>query len=188
MEDRERWNTRYAARAAPGRGEPNAFLRKYIGMLPRGHALELAMGEGVNAVFLAERGYSVTGIDVSDIAIERACHLARHVGVALDVRREDLTSIRLPANSYELVVCFYYLQRDLLPQIVTTLRPGGMVLYETFAAEQGLTGQPINPAYLLAPNELLEAFRALRIRVYRDVIVEGSRAIVSLIGEKMKRS
>lgn len=187
MDDRARWNTRYAARDEPVRGEPNALLRKYIGMLPRGHALELAMGEGVNAVFLAEHGYSITGIDVSDVAIERACRLARHVGVALEARREDLCSIRLPVNSYELVVCFYYLQRDLLPQIVTTLRPGGMVVYETFAAEQSLSAQPINPAYLLAPNELLEVFRELRVRVYRDVIVEGSRAIVSLIAEKMKR-
>jgi hypothetical protein len=60
-----------------------------------------------------------------------------------------------------------------------------MVIYETFTNEQARYGHPTNPAYLLQPNELLEAFRAFRIRVYRDLIVPGPKAVASLIGEKI---
>jgi len=62
-----------------------------------------------------------------------------------------------------------------------------MVIYETFTGEQAQYGHPTNPEYLLYPNELLEAFRALRIRVYRDDVVEGPKAVASLIGEKISR-
>jgi hypothetical protein len=60
-----------------------------------------------------------------------------------------------------------------------------MVIYETFSREQAQYGHPTNPAYLLEPNELVKAFRDLRIRVYRDVVVEGSSAVMSLIAEKI---
>jgi hypothetical protein len=59
------------------------------------------------------------------------------------------------------------------------------VIYETFSREQASYGHPSNPAYLLQPNELLKAFQGLRIRVYRDVVVEGPQAVTSLIAEKI---
>jgi tellurite methyltransferase len=185
MDERERWNARHAAHAASESVTPNAFLRAHLAMLPKGHALELAMGEGHNAVFLAQQGFSVTGIDISDAAVERALRLASRAGVTIEARRIDLTTLNLPTNTYDVVACFYYLQRDLFPQIIKTLRVGGMVIYETFSGEQAQYGHPTNPAYLLQPNELLKAFQALRIRVYRDVVVEGPRAVAGLIAEKI---
>jgi 2-polyprenyl-3-methyl-5-hydroxy-6-metoxy-1,4-benzoquinol methylase len=185
MHHRERWNTRYAGLAVREPGEPNAFLREHLAMLPRGRALDLAMGTGRNAIFLAQHGFSVTGIDISDVAVERALRLAEIAGVNIEAQRMDLCTVTLPADSYDVVACFYYLQRDLWAQIVNTLRPGGMVIYETFSREQAQYGHPTNPAYLLEPNELVKAFRDLRIRVYRDVVVEGSSAVMSLIAEKI---
>jgi tellurite methyltransferase len=187
MDERERWNARYAVRAEKEMGEPHAFLRDHLTMLPRGHVLELAMGEGHSAVFLAQHGFSVTGIDISDVAVERALRLAQRAGVAIEARQMDLCAANLPANTYDIVVCFYYLQRDLFPQIVNTLRTGGMVIYETVSKDQARYGHPTNPAYLLEPNELLKAFRELRIRVYRDVIVNGPKAVMSLFAEKISR-
>jgi 2-polyprenyl-3-methyl-5-hydroxy-6-metoxy-1,4-benzoquinol methylase len=187
MDERERWNARYASGVNTDVGEPNPFLREHLALLPRGRVLELAMGGGQNAVFLAREGFSVTGVDISDVAVERSLRLGQVAGVAIDVHRIDLRTTTLPASTYDVVACFYYLQRDLFAQIVNTLRPGGMVIYETFTAEQARYGHPTNPAYLLQPNELLEAFRALRIRVYRDLIVEGPKAVASLVGEKVAR-
>jgi tellurite methyltransferase len=184
MDERERWNARYTARAGLVAGEPNPFLREHLALLPRGHVLELAMGEGHNAIFLAQQGFSVTGIDISEIAVARALQLAGRAGVSVDARVMDLRTAPLPPRTYDVVICFYYLQRDLFPDIVSTLKPGGMVVYETFTKEQARYGHPTNLAYLLEPNELLEAFKTLRIRLYRDLIVAGPKAVAAVIGEK----
>jgi tellurite methyltransferase len=185
MDERERWNARYTAQGDRGLAAPNAFLRAHLAMLPKGDVLELAMGEGHNAIFLAQHGFAVTGVDISDVAVERALHLARLAGVTIEARQADLSTLTLPPNAYDVVACFHYLQRNLLPQIANALRVGGMVIYETFSQEQAQYGHPTNPAYLLQPNELLEAFQGLRIRVYRDLVVEGPQAVVSLIAEKI---
>jgi tellurite methyltransferase len=192
MDERERWNVYYASRVNTyainaDEDRPHPFLRHHLALLPRGRALELAMGEGHNAIFLARQGFSVTGIDISAVAVARSLQLSQQAGAAIDAHCLDLRTITLPANAYEVVACFYYLQRNLLPQIMNTLKPGGIVVYETFTGEQAQYGQATNPAYLLHPNELLEAFRALRIRIYRDVVVEGPKAVASLIGEKVSR-
>jgi tellurite methyltransferase len=185
MSERERWNARYSARGDRALAAPNAFLRAHLAMLPRGDVLELAMGEGHNAIFLAQHGFSVTGIDISDVAVEQALRLAHIAGVTIEAWQRDLSTLTLPATTYDVVACFHYLQRDILPQIIDTLRIGGMVIYETFSREQASYGHPSNPAYLLQPNELLKAFQGLRIRVYRDVVVEGPQAVTSLIAEKI---
>lgn len=186
MDERERWNARYASRVNTYEGEPHPFLREHLALLPRGRALEVAMGEGYNAIFLARQGFSVTGIDISDVAVERSLRLSQMAGVAIDAHCMDLRTTTLPADTYDVVICFYYLQRDLFPQLVSPLRAGGMVIYETFTGEQARYGPPTDPEHLLRPNELLKAFRALRIRVYRDLILEGPRAVASLIGEKVR--
>jgi tellurite methyltransferase len=184
MDERERWNTRYSSRVNIDVGGPHPFLREHLALLAKGRVLELAMGEGHNAIFLAQQSFSVTGVDISDVAVARARHLSQAAGVIIDAHRMDLRTATLPANTYDVVVCFYYLQRDLLPQIVNTLRIGGLVIYETYTVDQARYGPPTNPAHLLRPNELLEALGALRIRIYRDLVVEGPKAVASLIGEK----
>ena len=188
MDARERWNARYAARSSLEAGEPNPFLREHLALLPRGHVLELAMGEGNNAIFLAQQGFSVTGIDISEIAVARALRLARWAGVSIEACAIDLRTATLPPEAYDVVICFYYLQRDLFPHIVRTLKPGGAVVYETFTKEQASYGHPTNLAYLLEPNELPAAFKTLRIRVYQELIVAGPKAVARVIGEKNRRA
>jgi tellurite methyltransferase len=144
------------------------------------------MGEGHNALFLAQQGFSVTGIDISDVAVERAQQLAQQLGVSLRMQVTDLRATKLPENTYDALVCFYYLDRQLFPQMIATLKPGGVLMYETYTCDQAQYGRPSNPAYLLQPNELLEAFSEFRIRVYRDLVVEGPKAVASLIGEKQR--
>jgi tellurite methyltransferase len=187
MHESARWNARYAAQPPPQVVTPNPFLHQHLAHLakiPRGRVLELAMGEGHNAIFLAQQGLSVTGVDISAIAVERAQQLAKHLGVSLDLQVADLRTTKLPENTYDAIVCFYYLDRQLFPQMVATLRPGGVLMYETYTSEQAQYGRPTNPAYLLQPNELLEAFKDFRIRVYRDLVLDGLKAVASLIGEK----
>lgn len=87
-------------------------------------------------------------------------------------------------GAYEVIICFNYLQRSLIPQIKDGLRKGGMVVYETFIVDQVRFGKPKNPDYLLRHNELLDMFRDFRCLSYREGIVEGRKAVASIIAEK----
>ena len=179
-------DTKYGTEAYIFGKEPVAFLREHIDVLPRGKALDIAMGEGRNAVFLAKNGFEVDGCDISETAIKKALELAREMQVDIHAFAADLETYRLPENTYNVISCFYYLQRDLFAQIKDALKPGGMVIYETYTTEnldRGFDG-PKNKDYLLQPNELLHAFKDLKIIYYRELVVDNKKAIASLIARK----
>jgi len=88
-------------------------------------------------------------------------------------------------GAYDLVICFNYLQRSLMSHIKGWLKPGGMLVYETFIVDQAQFGRPHNPAHLLRHNELLRIFRDFRVLRYREGIFEGKKAIASLLAQKV---
>jgi tellurite methyltransferase len=165
--------------------KPAQFLVENIGLLPPGLALDLAMGNGRNAVFLAQTGFKVTGVDRSPEAVREALAAADKAGVQITAEIADLErGYRIPQNSYDVIICFNYLQRSLIPLIKEGLRPGGMVVYETFIIDQVLFGHPHNTDYLLQYNELLDMFREFRCLRYREGVFEKKKAIASLIARK----
>ncbi len=187
-DDRNRWNKRYSAREYIYGKRPLKFLEEKLGLLVKGKALVLAMGEGRNAVFLAENGFDVDGCDVSDKAIEKSKLFARESGVTLNAFVADLEEYKIPANTYDLITCFYYTQRDLIPQLKEGLRKGGMVIFETYSIDQLKYGKdapgPKNPAYLLKHNELLNLFRDFHIIYYREGEIAENKSVASLIAQK----
>jgi len=165
--------------------EPARFLTENVEILPRGRALDVAMGRGRNAIHLAKIGFEVEGIDISSEAVHAALDRARSVGVSLKARVADLKGdYQIERGAYHVILCFNYLQRSLIPQIKEGLRVGGMVVYETFIMDQARFGKPKNPDYLLKHNELLEMFRDFRCLRYREGLVEKERAVASIIAEK----
>jgi tellurite methyltransferase len=165
--------------------EPARFLAENLEILPKGRALDVAMGSGRNAIYLAKMGFEVEGIDISSEAVRDALKRARSVGVSLEARVADLEGdYRIERGAYHVILCFNYLQRSLIPQIKEGLRVGGMVVYETFIIDQARFGKPRNPDYLLKHNELLEMFRDFRCLRYREGIAEKERAVASIIAEK----
>jgi SAM-dependent methyltransferase len=187
-EDRRHWEERYATPEYIYGKEPVGFLKENVGLLPRGRAIVLAMGEGRNAVFLAEEGFEVEGCDISTNALEKARRLARERGVELRAFQADLEDYQLPRQSYDVVACFYYLQRDLIPQMKRSLRPGGMIIMETYTKDNlryGFSG-PKNPEYLLDTNELLHLFSDLKVVLYREMVVEGRKAVASIIAQRVE--
>lgn len=156
--------------------EPSPFLVENVALLPRGRALDIAMGSGRNAVYLAHMGFTVEGVDISPEAVSRAREYARRAGVDIEVRVADLEGdFSIVRGAYDAIICFHYLQRNLIPRIKSGLRArGGTVVYETFIVDQAQLGKPKNPAYLLEHNELLELFRDLRCLRYREGMIGGS--------------
>lgn len=167
--------------------QPAEFLVENIALLPRGKALDIAMGRGRNAVYLARMGFAVEGVDVSADAVSEAVELARQAGVTIKARVADLEKgYKIAGEAYDLIICFNYLQRSLIPQIKGGLKTGGMVVYETFIVDQArLFGKPSNPDYLLKHNELLDLFRDFRCLRYREGVIDSYRAVAGIVAQKV---
>ncbi len=148
--------------------------------------MDVACGEGRNAVFLAEKGFDVEAFDISSVALRHARSLARSRRVKIKTIHADLDGYKLPADRYDAITVFYYLNRRLIPRIKKSLKRGGRIVYQTYlAVDDGPAGLK-NPRYLLKPNELLHLFGGFRILFYREGIFREPRqkAIASLIAEK----
>lgn len=144
------------------------------------------MGNGRNAIYLAKMGFNVEGVDISPETVNVALELARKAGVTIRTQVADLVgNYYIEKDTYNVIICFNYLQRSLISQIKDGLRKGGMVIYETFIIDQAHFGRPKNPNYLLNHNELLDMFRDFRCLRYREGIIDGQKAIASIIAEKI---
>ena len=166
--------------------EPAPFLTENVGLLPRGRVLDVAMGNGRNAIYLARAGFEVEGVDMSFEAVNTALESAQEAGVTIRAQVTDLESnFQIEKGAYDVIICFNYLQRSLIPKIKEGLRPAGVVVYETFIVDQAQFGKPHNPDYLLKHNELLDMFREFRCLRYREGIIENRKAIASIIAQKV---
>lgn len=175
-----RWDERYREKPAPT--EPSELLNEFSAFLPwGGYALDLACGGGRNSVFLAQRGLRVVGVDRSEEALRQARKLAAGAGVSVDWVLADLPKFPLPRAYFAVIACFYYRDPALYAPLRESLRPGGLVFYETFTHEQlRFGGGPRNPAHLLAPGELLDAFGDWELLFYRETWIErGAAALVA---------
>ncbi len=187
--DQKRWNTRFEGKEFAFGKEPNPFLKKYIHLLPKGRALDIASGEGRNAVFLAQHGFDVDAVDISEKGLKKSIKLAREKGVKINTFLVDLDRYQIEKEKYDLIANFYFLRRSLIPKIKKGLKKGGRVIFETYTLEQRdlCTGGPKQARYFLRPNELLRLFKNFHILFYREGIFrEGGRkkAVASLIAKK----
>ncbi len=182
------WDERYRqGRAMPD--EPAALLVESLSLLPQGgEALDIAMGTGRNALYLASLGFRVTGVDLSAVAVEKCRQKAERLGLSIEALVADLEHHPFPTGEYDLIVNFYYLQRSLAPQIIAALKPGGVLVFESFTIDQLQFGWgPKSPDHLLHPGELGQMFTALKTLLYHEGVIEGDRgpkAVARLIGRK----
>lgn len=188
--DQQRWDERYRQKGLVLPKGPHSFLKNHVRLLPKGKVLDLAAGEGRNAIFLAEKGFDVDAVDISGVALKKARQWAKAKGVRIRTVVADLDSYSIGEERYDVIANFYFLRRRLIPKIKKGLKKGGRVIFETYLLEQrsiGVAG-PRNRRYFLRPNELLGWFRDFRVLVYREgVFREGGRkkAVASLIAEKV---
>lgn len=188
---RDLWDERHAARDPIESHAPDPSLMAAVADLTPGRALDLATGDGRNAIWLAERGWDVTAVDFSTVALERAGAAARRAGVHVDWVLADLTSWRPNPDSFDLVaVVFLHLpveqRRGVYGAAAAAVAPGGHLViigHDRSNLTEG-TGGPQDPDVLFTPSEIasvLEGFEVLRAeRVSRDV-GDGRRAIDAVV-------
>ena len=193
------WDARHRVAAQNAPAEPASIVSEWLPLLPDGPALDLACGTGRNTLLLAERRHWVTAVDWSgtalDILEKRASKVKVHVtradaadlaasrGRGIRLIQADLEEIELPEAAFSLILCLQYLQRPLFPEMARALRPGGMLLFETFTrAQLNYSGGPRNPAHLLEHGELRTAFPELAVLFYREL--NAGQGIASLVAQK----
>lgn len=159
-----RWNEKYRAAAPGGFGTPDELLVAHRSLLSdRGRALDVACGAGANALFAAEHGYRVVGVDASIEGLKIARRRSRERELEVDFVNVDLQSYRPPPFGFDLLLVFRYLNRDLFPALEETLRPGGLMFYKTFNRNHLREKPGFNPEYLLEPGELKRCFSGLEV-------------------------
>jgi tellurite methyltransferase len=182
-DDKARWDKKYDTEKYLFGEEPIPFLKQHMDLLPNGAALDLAMGEGRNGVFLATQGFQVTGVDISEKGLKKAQALAKAQGVTISTVVSDLEQYTIPPDTFDVIVCTYYLQRDLFPKIAAALKPGGVALIETYTIDNLKYRPKFNRAFLLEPNELLTLLPGLKILRYQEVDT-GDAAYASILAQK----
>jgi len=185
-QDRERWDRKFAGSDYIYGKEPARFLADNAELLPPGgRALDVAAGEGRNSVFLARHGLEVDAVDISDVGLSKARQLAEEAGVSINTIVADLADSSFAEERYDVVVVINYLQRDLIDDIKKALKPGGLVIYETYTVAQlDIPGaHHLRREYLLEPGELGAMFEDFEILEYGET-VDDRNAVASLIARK----
>lgn len=151
-QDQKKWNFRY--QESIGNLNPSEILQRYISLAPEGKALDIACGNGRNSKFLAQKGFQVDAVDISNIALDRL------QDKSINVICHDLDTWKIPQNRYQLIINIRFLDRGLFSMIKNGLKSGGVLIFQSFIDEK--------KEFCLKPNELLQAFSSLRIVYYEE--------------------
>ena len=193
IDEKASWNQKYSE-GSHASLEPDPLLisayDEFLATRPPGAALDVAGGIGRHSVWLAQRGWRTRLIDISEVGIGLA---ERNASRALGpVAKEFLIATevadlnRMPdlgTEQYDLVLVFFFLQRELFPALISALKPGGLLIYKTYTTEQkNFAGGPNHPMFLLEPNELLHAFSSMRVLHYHETIRE--KGVAELVARK----
>ncbi len=153
-QDQKKWNSRYLRNI--GSPTPSDILSKYLSFSPKGRALDIACGNGRNSRFLARKGFKVDAVDISNVALSELPANDTHINIIC----EDIDTWQIPQNRYQLIIDIRFLDRRLFPMIKKGLKPGGVLIFESFIDEK--------KDYCLKTNELLHAFNSFQIVYYEE--------------------
>jgi len=183
-EDARKWNKRYRENARPSYTQPRKYLLEVLDKLPsHGLTLDAAMGLGGNAGVLMEKGLRVIGVDISHVGVRRAKERLPNL-IALVA---DLSHFYFPPNTFDVILNFYFLDRDLWPRYADSLQPGGFLVVETMTRPTQAYRPDIDSRYLLEPGELRGSIASLGLDIlhYRESWTQGRsgtpRAVASLL-------
>lgn len=182
LQDQLKWNEKYQTKSTPH--EPSSIVKQYSKLAGGKKALDIAAGNGRNALFLAKQGFTVDAVDISDTGLK--LFAGQHPNIHCIC--VDLDNFDIPDARYELIINIKYLNRRLFPYIRRGLAPGGILIFQTFVdAPSDANNDPICRDYRLRKNELLRTFLSFSIVYYkegRDRTHAESAHLASLIAQK----
>ena len=184
IEDKVRWDKKYKNNPIPTKIVQ--VVASYAKLATGKQALDIACGMGRNSKFLAEQGFEVDALDISPIAIENLKNIQNIRAVEV-----DFDTYNLKENSYDLIVCTYFLKRSLFPQIEKALKEDGIFIFETFMHHPDNTKAPSNRSFLLEDGELEitfdDRYEILHLREFMDEGICGEKSMKASMVAKKKR-
>jgi 2-polyprenyl-3-methyl-5-hydroxy-6-metoxy-1,4-benzoquinol methylase len=168
---------------------PARFLAENYSYIPlASKVLDVGMGEGRNAVFLARKGYNITGVDISAVAVRKARRLAGEYGIRINTVVSSMDDFKTSKGQFDAILVFYYVDRKLNKKLVDWLKPGGLLIYESHTKRQKEVpgSEKYEDKYLLNENELLSMFPGMRILKYEEPL-HLKEFTSSIILQKPKR-
>lgn len=181
-EIRTKWNSRYESVHVPNQVINVLELNQHL--LPmHGKSLDLACGLGGNALRMAELGFDSHAWDISDSAIAKINEFAQERQLTLSAKQCDISQQEqqdeMLEEGFDVIIVSRFLLRDIMPSLISSLRPGGLIFYQTFVQEQVSDDKfitkegPKNNHFRLQPNELVKLFSGLTLRYYREEGIQG---------------
>jgi tellurite methyltransferase len=179
------WHERYR-RGEHGNDEPHPLVIRAASLSAPGRALDVACGAGRHALLLAERGWQVTAVDSSAVALELLQLRAKERNVAVATIEADLErdEFAIEPQVYDLIVVTCYLQRPLFPALRAGVKPGGIIVAVIAMVDDDLLVKPMNPAFLLAPGELRAQFSDWDLLHDAESKRAGKRAMAEIIARR----
>lgn len=169
--EREKWNQRYIDEEYRPRSYASPYVERWIESMPRGRALDVACGAGRNALLLAQAGFEVDAIDISEVAIERARAEAAARELEVNWMVADLDETDPEPGAYDVILVIRYVNRPLWPKLARALRPDGWLVIEHHLQTSVAVDGPSSDEFRLAPQELLREYAAsLRVLSFEELI------------------
>lgn len=196
--DQIRWNRKYTERGMEQvKQEPSPWLVQHENLLKGilkkqangNKAIDIACGGGRNSFYLADLGFEVEAVDISDVATDWLKEKAALQNKSVFPICKDLSEMSLIENQYQVICNFYYLNHNLFQEYLKALVPGGLLFFETFTKDHSMFNPNMRTSFCLDRNELLNAFRSLHILHYQEGIIEhkdgGKKAVAQLVAKKL---
>ena len=182
QKDKEKWDRKHLTAPIPDR--PIELITNYAMLAHGNQALDIACGMGRHSKYLASQGFRVDALDISSTAIESLQDLEN-----INAKEVDFDSYSLEENKYDLIVCTYFLERSLFPQIEKALKKGGIFIYETYLYHPDNDKLPSNRSFLLEEGELettfSDSYDLIHIQEWWDEDYECSKMMKgSLVAKK----
>jgi tellurite methyltransferase len=171
---------------------PLNFLVEMAPRLQKGKVLDVGMGEGTNAVYLAQKGFQVKGFDISPVAIERATQLAKETGVTTDFKTADLDLFLLGLMEYDTIIMTYFkptLTRY-YSELMRALKQGGTILVQSYTTEEQkevLGQEDAYKNFYYRSNEIIQNLKGMRFLYYNETIIDNKHVVQCLAQKPMDK-
>ncbi|OQW49400.1 MAG: hypothetical protein A4S09_11980 [Proteobacteria bacterium SG_bin7] len=179
------WDNFYSEQPFKSGKGPLQFLVEMTPRLQKGKTLDVGMGEGANAVFLAQKGFQVKGFDISPVAIERANKLAKETGVSAEFKSADLDLYLLGLMEFDTIIMTYF--KPTLPryysELVRSLKQGGTILIHSYSTEEQkevLGHEDAYKNFYYRSNEIIQNLKGMRFLYYNETTIDNKHVVQCL--------
>ena len=183
--DKEKWDKKY--KNAPIQDNPIKLITDFAKLATGTKALDIACGMGRHSKYLASIGFDVDALDISSVAIESLQNILH-----IHPKEVDLDTYTFKKDHYDLIVCTFFLKREIFPKITKALKEGGIFIYETFLYHPDNGNSPSNRSFLLEEGELEVTFAheydIMHLSEYWDEDLEGAKTMKAALVAKKKIS